>query len=121
MDGGQAARGRAPAGREELEGVGHLVQCLHSEHAVRVEQRLVRPVLPGQGARVSRYEVLGRLGSPHLERHHGNVLRRGPRQGRAESPRIPGRLDEQRDELRARLVQRVVDVLGRRGEQLQAR
>ncbi len=52
------------------------------------------------------------------QRHHRHVGRRSPGQPRAEQLRRAHRLQQQRDDARLRLVQRVVQVVGRARDQL---
>ena len=120
VDRGQPPGRRPPSSREELQRVRHLIERLDAVYPVSVEQGLVRAVLSGQGARVRRHQVFRGGGSPDLEGDDRDLLLCRPGQGRLEGPRIARGLHEQRDQLRARPAQGVVDVVRCRGDQLEA-
>ena len=119
--GGSGAGGAAGAGQgKELQGVGHLGQVADPVDAVRGGQCLPPSVRGGQGAGVRRHQGPA-AGRPARGQHHHRdppLARRG--QHRAQPPRLPDGLQDQGQHPGLRQAQRVLGILGRRGDQLLA-
>ena len=109
-----------PRAGEQLHRVGHLVERRDAEHAVRVEQRLVRAVLARERAGVRGDHGFDALRAPDLQRDDRDVAFGRMRERGAERPRTSHGLDEERDHARRWQRERVLHVVGDVGDELLA-
>ncbi len=108
----------AARAREQLEGVGHLLEVAALVDAEGIEHRLVGAVLPRERARVGHHHLLRSLGPADLQREHRDVALGGLRERRHEPLGPADRLEQQRHDLRRLAVQGVGQVLVHRRDDL---
>ena len=106
------------SGGEQLEQVGHLVEVLDAQQAVRLDQRLPGRVAAGEGTRVRADQRRARRGATDSEEHDRYVARSGAVQCRAQPLRFAHGLEQQRDDAGLVEVEGVVEIVGGRRDQL---
>ncbi len=112
---------RTPSGREQLERVGQFGHVADAHGARRRAERLPGGALTGQRARMRRdHRPTARRSADGQDDHRHAPLGR-TQQRPTQSGDRPRRLQQQRDDRGARVVERVVDVVGGVGHQFLAR
>ena len=100
-----------PPGREQFEGVAELGQIADVHGAGRRAERLPRRMLAGQCPGVCGHHRAAARRAADGEDHHGHVLLRGAQQGLPQPRDGPRCLEQQADDARFGIVQRVVHVV----------
>ncbi len=112
--------GAAPTEGEQLQRVGHLGQIADPVHAVRGGQRLPPAVRRSQRAGVGRHQGPAACRATRGEHHHRDAALPCGGQHRTQPVRFPDGLQDQGQHPGLWQAQRVLRVLGRRGDQFLA-